>query len=196
MKKIVFLLIVVLLALGGCSNTVEVDGAKVTYDELQTKIESRQSELDEIEGKLTAIKTEFAENDSKYKALEALAKEQDEIKQEVETKKAVLEETQEIIDSVKEELATLQGEILKYKDEPIKINPGFYYFGSDIESGRYKITAQEGQRGNVFIRKDGRSYVGETFGDGTRSSVKEFTFRSIDGDEIEAKIPIYLFPVD
>lgn len=184
------------MVFSGCSNTVEVDGAKVTYDDLQAKIESRQSELDEIEGKLNTIKKEFAENDSKYKALEELAREQEEIKREVEAKKATLEETQEIIDSVKEELAKLQGEVLNYKDEPIKVNPGFYYFGSDIESGRYKITAQEGQRGNVFIRSDGRSYVGETFGDGTDSSIKEFTFQSNDGDEIEATIPIYLYPVD
>jgi len=174
------------------NNTTEIDGMKVTYDELQRMIEEKENELNDITNELN-------ENKNFYDELQAIAKERNDLLETINEYKDEIMSLENEIEKKQKELDKLSGEIVKVKDDPIKINPGYYYFGIDnIEPGRYRMTAQEGQRGNVFVRdhERGMSYVAETFGDGTNGSVKEFTFYADEGDEIEATIPVYLYPVE
>src|SRR5690606_29534992 len=163
-----------------------------TYDELQRMIEEKENELNDITNELN-------ENKKFYDELQAIAKERNDLLETINDYKDEIMSLENEIEKKQKELDKLSGEIVKVKDDPIKINAGYNYFGIDnIEPGRYRMTAQEGQRGNVFVRdhERGMSYVAETFGDGTNGSVKEFTFYADEGDEIEATIPVYLYPVE
>ncbi|MUK88517.1 hypothetical protein GMD78_08940 [Ornithinibacillus sp. L9] len=159
--------------------------------QLDQEIESANGELNDTIKATNERKDEFQE-------LKELAANKDDLKSEVIKHQRELKSLQTDIKSAEEELAKLEGELIKASDKPIKVSAGYFYFGSDIEPGRYKITAQEGHRGNVFIREEGKrgSYVGETFGDGSRGSTVDFVFESKAGDEIEATIPVYLYPVE
>lgn len=206
MLKKVFVLFAVTFILSACGDKkVEVEGSLVTYDELQKKIEEREFELNELKDSISEHKQELKEvkgdissNKKRYDELEKLAKNEEKIKQSTQEMESKINSLETSIKEKQNKLSALEGELVKAEKQPIKINPGYYYFGVDaIAPGRYKVTAQEGQYGNVFIRRDGRSYVAETFGDGKRgSSIREFTFMSSAGDEIEATIPIYLYPVE
>jgi len=209
MRKVLILLLGIIL-LTACSDsdaeaqTAEVQGKEIAYEQLLEMIEEADQELssleEEIENKnkdLQEVENSLSENQSKFEGLEELAENRDQVNQEVNDAESELESLKSEISDKKDEIETIQGEIVKAKDEPIKLNAGYYYFGiDDIEPGRYKITAQEGNRGNVFIRDERGSYVAETFGDGERNSLTEFTFQSNEGDEIEATIPINLYPVE
>lgn len=208
MKRL--LLLLPLLLLVACQSSVDIEGEKVTYDELQEKLEELRDDIQEkgsrqedLKERITKRTTELGEltekhrkDEKKYDELEELATNQKDNEKELAKNKKKLDEVKDSIEKKEKQLESLKGDIAKAKDEPIKVSPGFYYFGTDIDEGRYKLTAQEGQRGNVFVRgENSRGYVGETFGKGEHA-IEEFTFEASEGDELEATIPIYLYPVE
>lgn len=203
MKRLIVLFIGAALVLSACGNNkVEIEGKAVDYQLLVDMVKEKEGELAEVEEnknaageELKKVKNEITSNWDRFEGLETLEKNKGKIEDEVIAASSTLEKTKLEIDAAKSELSKLQGDIVKAKDEPIKISAGFYYFGSDIKPGRYKLMAQPGHRGNVFIRTDGRSKVAETFGGGTYG-IDDFVFQALDGDEIEATVPVLLYPVE
>lgn len=204
MKRIV-LAIITLLTLTACASSTEIDGKKVTYDELDAMIEEREQtasnledeikekeeKLKDYESQLSEILTEFRENKTKYERLEEIADKEDEVNESLKEKESELRSLEKSIEEKQGELDSLTGDLVKIKGEPIKVNPGTFYFGSDIEVGRYKVTYQEGQRGNIYFR--GSERFAETFGSG---ATQEYTFNGYDGEEIQFDIPALLYPVE
>lgn len=176
---------VIISILYGAGKGIELDEGKVTYDELQEVIKDKENELNDITN-------ELKENEDYYNELQRIEDKKEEIKKDVVEyeKDEISLETE--IENKEEKLNKIDKKIIKIKDEPTKINPGVYYFGDDIEPGRYKLTYQEGYDGNVFFRGDNN--FGETFGKG-KYSIEEYTFYADEDDELEATIPINLYPV-
>lgn len=203
MKKVVLLLTMLILA--GCGNDeVEVNGSKMEYEELLAEIEKSKADLEVIEKNKSTSQTELAEIEKnlddkkdKYEALEKLAADQKNVESNLEKSKNEITSLQVEIDSAETELKGLQGAIVKVKDEPIRIGAGYYYFGDDIPPGRYKAVPQEGQSGNFFVRDINGSKVNTILGHRTDyGHVEEFLFEGFSGDEVEATLPVLLYPAE
>ena len=204
MKKLLLLFILFIsVALVGCSNEeaqAEVDGEVANLEGVRKMIDDSKEELSSLgeeisaaESDLRDIEMEFKNRESEFSKLSKLAENQESVKEEVKEAEASLDSLNSQIEDAESKLGELEGKIVSVSDAPIKINAGYFYFGSDVGSGRYELRAQDGHRGNVFIRRDDRSYVADTFGEG---ALTDFVFEAQDGDEIEATIPILLYPVE
>lgn len=77
------------------------------------------------------------------------------------------------------------------KDEKIEMSPGTYIFGEHIEPGRYTITFQDDYSGTIIFH--GEEKFGQNFGmrDGY---IYDYTFNAQDGEKLETRIPVILFP--
>jgi len=77
------------------------------------------------------------------------------------------------------------------EDGKTELSPGTYYFGEDIDPGRYTITFQDDYSGTIIFH--GEERFGENFGmrDGY---IYDYTFNAQDGEKLEASIPVILFP--
>lgn len=177
-------LIIAILYAVGMSVTLEED--KVSYDELQERIESKKIELSDIT-------KELEDNEEHYNKLIQMASDEKELEETISEYKSEVEVLEDEIGKKEQQLKKVDGELTKVLDEPIKVNPGTFYFGEDIEEGRYKVTAQSGQRGNIYFRGDER--FAETFGKGSYS-IDEYTFNAYHGEEIQFDIPALLYPVE
>lgn len=105
MRRLI-VLIALLLVVSACGNSTEINGKKVTYDELTSMIETKEGEekalyerLEELEGKiqeyeeqLSEIITEFNENKEKYDQLIEIA-EAEEVSSELPKKEGAEKET-------------------------------------------------------------------------------------------------------
>lgn len=192
-KNIILYSIIAVLAMGliismlyASGKGIALEEDKITYDELQTEIANKEVEL-------YNIKSDLEDNKEFYDALRELAEEHDELIDSIAEYKSDVESLETEIKEKENQLKKIEGKLVKVVDEPIKVNPGTFYFGDDIESGRYKVTHQEGQRGNIYFRGD-ESFA-ETFGKGDLS-VEEYTFNAYDGEEIQFDIPALLYPVE
>jgi|SRR5690625_277634 len=186
MKKIVMLILAALILSACGGESIDIEGDKVTYEELQDKIKDAEKEFSDIS-------QELIDKKDHYKELKKLDSKQDKLIDSVVDYEKEITSVEKELEEKQKELDEIEGKITKVKDEPIKINPGVYYFGEDIKEGRYKLTNQDGYNGNVFFRGDDN--FGETFGQG-EYSIEEYTFYADEGDEIEATIPILLYPVE
>ncbi|OEH55935.1 hypothetical protein AQ616_19045 [Oceanobacillus sp. E9] len=207
MKRISLVIISILvLLLAGCTKEAqaEVDGEAKNLEDLQTMVAGAKEELEELDGKigdkksdLSEIETEFQNRESEFSKLSKLAENKETAESELSEAESTLEKLNADIETAESELSKLEGDILKAIDEPIKLNPGFYYFGIDLDEGRYKLEAQEGNTGNVFVRGESGSIINEIFGTSNDGhSISEFTFYGSEGLEIEATIPVLLYPVE
>lgn len=205
-KSLLLFILLISVALVGCSNEeaqAEVDGEVVNLEKLHKMIDESTEQLSGLGEEITAaeselreIEMEFKNKESEFSKLSKLAENQESVKEEVKEAESTLDTLNSQIKDAESELEKLEGKIVSVTNEPIKINAGYFYFGSDVEPGRYELRPQEGQYGNVFIRRGGSSYVAETFGSADRGGLTDFVFEAQDGDEIEATIPILLYPVD
>lgn len=192
LRKYLFIIIAVLVValiisiLYGVGKGAELEEDKVTYDELQSLIADKEIELRDIT-------KELDDNKEYYDELQEIAAEHEELLETVVDYKAEITSLETDIEEKEKELEKINGEIAKVKDEPIKINPGVYYFGEDLDVGRYKLTNQEGYRGNAYFYGD--DSFAETFGEGDLS-IEEYTFYGDEGDKLKADIPIELYPVE
>ncbi|MEH7223900.1 hypothetical protein V7112_08765 [Bacillus sp. JJ1566] len=192
---------------GKSAAAIPIEGKKMTYDELVEEIKKKeqiskdlQIDISEKYKEKESIIKEVQENQKTFdEAVEiidnkiAILEEIKTLETQVGTKKGEIETLNSDIESKKSELASITGEIQKSGEEPIKLGAGYYYFGKDIPPGRYDLQPQQGQYGNVFIRGlNGRSKVADTFG---RDELHSFIFEGIEGEEVEATIPIILVPV-
>jgi len=67
LKRSLFIIIMGILILAGCSSSVDIDGEKITYEELQDKIEKGQDHLEEIESTITKSENELEDLKEKEK---------------------------------------------------------------------------------------------------------------------------------
>lgn len=168
----------------GVGKGVALAEDKVTYDELQELIADKEEELEDITDDLES-------NKDYYDELQETADDHEELLESVVNYKVEITSLETEIEEKKDELNKISGEIAKVIDEPINVNPGTFYFGDDIDEGRYKVTYQEGERGNIYFR--GGERFAETFGNG---ATDEYTFNAYDGEEIQFDIPALLYPIE
>lgn len=182
----VLIISLVISILYGVGKGVVLDEDKITYDELQDLIADKEKELKEITNELES-------NKDYYNEVQETAAEHEELLEAVVDYKVEITSLETEMEEKQSELDKLTGEIAKVIDEPIKVNSGTFYFGDDIEEGRYKVTNQDGQRGNIYFRGD--EGFAETFGKGDYS-VEEYTFNAYEGEEIQFDIPALLYPLE
>src|SRR5690625_132653 len=193
MRGILFLIFSITL-LTACGDKVDIDGVKVDYDELLEMQVSQQNKLDEMNEELESTEKKLRSNKEKIEELELLEMRRDDYKKEVDNKKKELKGLEENISKKKDELKNLKGDILELSDKPIDIDAGYFYFGTDIEPGRYTVKPKGNNSGNFFVR--GTNRVNIILGNDYDSHVEEFTFEAYDGDELETKIPVELYLVE
>lgn len=188
MKRLIIFIFLCLL-LSGCAteNKGEVAGALLTYDEIQEEISIAERDLENLQSELESFSEEYEV------ALNAIERE-DEIFTNVRKKEEELIELENSISEAEKQLKILSGELVAFSDEPIKIGAGYFYFGQDIDPGRYQVKPQEGKSGNFFVR--GNNRVNIILGENRDSHVESFVFEAKEGDELEATIPIFLYPVE
>ena len=202
MKKIVLFISVLFLAACG-NDEVEVNGSKMEYEELLAKIEESKSDLTEIEEnkstaekELSKITDNLNENKKEFEDLKDLQKNRNAVTSKVAEAEKKLGLLELDIEEAETELKALKGEIVVAADDPLSIGAGFYYFGSDIPEGRYKVMPQKGHRGNLFVKDStGSSFVNTILAeaDGYNS---EFLFTGMEGDVLEATMPVLLYPAE
>lgn len=191
-KKITVLLVAIFF-LAGCNEEVDIEGEKVNYEELQAMVDEKEKDIKNKDKELQKVTDLLESNKKEYDELEELSQNKESLLDDIveyEKEEIDLDET---IKEKEEELDGINQEIVKTEGDPISVNPGTYYFGDDIEPGRYKLTYQDGYDGNVFFRGDNN--FGETFGKG-KYSIEEYTFYADEGDEIELTIPVLLHPTE
>ncbi|MCU9614129.1 hypothetical protein OEV98_11210 [Caldibacillus lycopersici] len=199
------------LGIGQSVAKVKIDNKKMSYDQITTEIKTKNTELEDLENKINETRTELVSvTDEKNKVLNEINQNKkiideaneiinnrDSLTNEINDKGTELAVLDTDIKKKKEELDALTVQIKKTGEDPYKLGAGYYYFGSDIPTGRYELRAQDGYRGNIFVRgTNGISKVAETFGEGSEYSIESFVFDGLDGEEIEATIPIILVPVE
>jgi len=198
MKRILLVLFIPFLLTACGNDQVEIDGEMVKLDELKEMVAEEQQTLSEVEEeinrkeqKVLGLEIEFQDREAEFNELVALSEERESLDEEVIQLRIER-------DDLNREIEKLTADVVEVKDEPIKVGAGYFYFGDYIETGRYELKAQDGYRGNVFIRRNGISYVADTFGQSRTSDEEELTFifSSEVGDEIEATVPIELYPVE
>lgn len=179
-----------------------------TYEELVAGIKDKEEQIEKIDTELESLideKQTVTQEVNENKELIEVAKDYSQNKEaldnqlqtltsQISTKNEEIKQLDSQISSKQDELASLTGQIQETGEAPIELGAGFYYFGKDIPPGRYDLQPQPGQYGNVFVRGlNGISKVGETFG---RDELQSFIFEGLEGEEIEATIPIILVPVE
>jgi|GEM_PF-5166236 len=183
--KRVFVLLTVAFFLVACgSKSVDIEGEKVTYDELKEKIKEKEEELDEIT-------IDLNKNKNHYEELQEIEEEHQELLDGSLYYREEITELDEEIEEKEIELNKINGDLVKVKDDPIKINPGTYYFGEDLEEGRYKVTYQDGEHGNIYFHGD--EDFAQTFGN---DETKEYTFNANEGEDIKTDIQALLYPIE
>ncbi|AUJ26561.1 hypothetical protein [Virgibacillus dokdonensis] len=185
----VLVVALIISILYGVGKGVVLGEDKVTYDELQKKIEDKERELE-------SISTELKENEDYYNELQQIEEEREELMQTVVDYKVEITSLENEIEDKENKLNKIEGKIVKTVDKPIKLEAGYFYFGEDIDPGRYKIEVPKGTNGNVHVKsEDGDLIVSKNIGGNSQYSVDSYTFHASSGDEIEASVPLLLYPV-
>lgn len=196
-KGILFVVLVIVLFTSGCADkeaTAEVDGKAMKLHEIKEELEKAKDDLYEKNNEIEEAEKEIED----IKELKKIAKERDKVEKDLQKSKSELETVKADTKRAEEGLERLRGEVDEAESEPKKLNAGYHYFGDDVEAGNYILKPQQGHTGNVFVRGlDGYSKVSETFGPGNDGhSISEFKFEGLEGEEIEATIPILLYPIE
>lgn len=168
MKKVLFILLFVLF-LVGCDN-----------EEAQAEVDGEAKNLEEI-------KIAISESEEELESLE----------EKINESKTTLETLDSNIDEAENELEEAQEQYASEPDEPIEVEAGEFYFGEDIEPGRYKVEMQEGYSGNVRVESpEGDLVMAKSIGGDGQYSVESYTFSASLGDIIKPRAPILLHPVE
>lgn len=202
MKKMVLMVSILLLA--GCGNDeVKVNGEIMHFEQLEAEILLSESKLEEINKNIEVKEKELADlqktleaNADKYEGLEELSKNRDGVTSMVKESEKKLGLLEVDIEEAQVQLDKLKGDIVKVKEEPVKVGAGSFYFGEDIKPGRYKAVAQEGYRGIMFVRASGDLGSKASSALGSEDGNKDYVFEAVTGDELETTMPIYLYPVE
>jgi len=204
MRKYLLLMIVIIFT--ACSQSVDLEGSVVTYEELSEKIAEKEDDLDkasrkleEKEKELADIQKELEESESKIslnkatlEKLETLAANEKEMNENVEKSESKLKELKSKIKEKEKELEDITEVVRKTGDEPISLGAGHFVVGEDIPSGRYE--AFPDGRGSNFVVYDssGRLSVNTILG----GRVPSYVFTAGDGYEIENNAPAKLVPIE
>jgi hypothetical protein len=196
MRKLLFVLLAALFLLTACGDDqVEIDGEMVKLDELKEMVAEEQQTLSEVEEeinskeqKVLGLEIEFQDREAEFNELIALSEERESLEDEVIQLRIER-------DDLNREIEKLTAKVVEVKDEPIKVGAGYFYFGDDIEPGRYLIKPQNARGGNVFVRRNGSSYVNVILRE-SDDYPSDFVFESISGDELEVGTPVELYPVE
>ncbi|MFC4387508.1 hypothetical protein ACFOZ1_06735 [Gracilibacillus marinus] len=187
-KLLIVLVSLLFLVACGDEETIDIEGETLKYEEFKTELASVESELKtkkqelfDTKADLGRVIAQMEEEEAEFAELEELASNREQLESDV-------KEAQETLASLKKEIITL-------KDEPIKVGAGYFYFGEDLEPGRYLIKSQHPRGGNVFVRRDGSSYVNVILSD-SDGYPSDYVFESINGDELEVAMPVELYQVE
>jgi len=207
LKKLLFIAVLVLLVLAGCSEeTVKIDGEATNYEDLQVKIKEAEKELDGMEKELSTTNSDLEDineqvkvakgklesNQAEFDKLQELAKNREQIKTDVDKATTTLETLKTNIDKATEKLQAVTGKVTKAKGKPTEIGAGHFVFGSDIKPGRYEVTPV-GRGTNFVVYSSGGSLAVNTI---LGSDVPSYVFKAGDGYTLETEGRVKLTPVE
>lgn len=196
------LFIGVIYGIGNSSATLELNGDKVTYDELQGKLADVEANIETKEKEFSTLDEKFKERENEVNEVLALVDEKEEVSTKVDGVKGELTDTEKKLKSVSEELGEKKNElekvesaIVKKKEEPTQLLSGVYIVGIDVSEGRYQVT-NVGRGSNFFVYdSSGSGKVNTILGD-SRVGSGDYIFFANDGDLIETNGEVKLIPVE
>ena len=198
--------VIVLMALsffiGTQTQKGKVDGAMKSYNEIVMEIEEKEEKVKELKEKsvekteeVASLQSELTEAediiDEKNKAVNKIAGLNDELKSKQDEVNALDAQIKEKNDK----LSKLTGQVEESGSQPIHLNAGEFYVGSDLPEGRYKATATG--RGSNFVVYDETGYpeVNTILGDSVVGT-GDYTFTAQDGWMIKTQEAVKLIPLN
>lgn len=211
------------LFLFGCAAKVDIDGERVTYEQLTEKIaelneqieeleETKENyetiiagveeELDEIQENIDELSDEYDAHKEEFERLLSLVEEEETLIKNIETLNKTLDEKEAKKKALKgdikgkeKELSKIENVVSKTKEDPIELIAGQYIVGTDIPEGRYQAT-NIGDGSNFVVHSSGGSLkVNTILGDSIVGS-GDYVFFADDGDVIETRGRAKLIPVE
>jgi peptidoglycan hydrolase CwlO-like protein len=187
------------------SNTTKINGEKVTYNQLQKKVEALKNDKTNLESDVEEQTTKLSDLKSQHKdVMDAIAN-LDKTKQQVSDNQDKLAEVKSNIDdanselksvdskisTAKSELSTVNGQVIAAKSAPKTLTAGRYVVGKDVPEGRYKAVPQ-GSGSNFFVYDSGDPVVNTILGSDGEPS---YVFEATDGEEIQTESTVKLIPI-
>jgi|SRR5690625_3473576 len=201
-KKVWYIVLAIILmgafyGIGLNGAKAEVNGAKLKHEDIVKEIDTASSELDEIQdqikeaqGELDDKKDEFDEAQNVLDQKKDTQDELSSIESDLKDKKKEVKDLKSDIKEKSKELEKITSGIIEKEEEPIVLGAGQYIVGSDVPEGRYKAVPV-GRGSNFFVR--GAGSVNTILGD---SGQADYTFFTVDGDEIDTRAEVKLIPVE
>jgi len=201
-KRIWYVVLAIILmgvfyGIGSSGAKAEVNGVKLKHKDIVEEIDTANNELDEIQdhikeaqGKLDDKKDEFEEAQNVLDQKEDNQDELSSMESDLKDKKKELKDLKSDIKEKNKELEKITSGIIEKEEEPIVLGAGQYIVGSDVPEGRYKAVPV-GRGSNFFVR--GAGSVNTILGDNGQA---DYTFFTVEGDEIDTRAKVKLIPVE
>lgn len=200
---VVFLLLIISFSIGSSSAKTDLDGKKVTYDDLVVKIKEKKSKLNKTENKFSDTKAKLEDITQEYKAANAVINNKTEnenkvkeLDEQISSKSSQISSLDSTINTKKNELSSLESAIKVKKEAPVELPAGQFIVGKDISPGRYKVLPIG--RGANFMVYDssGNNVVNTIIYSSSDLGVSEYVTLLSDGYIIDAHSPFKYVPVE
>lgn len=201
--------------MGNTNAAVPLGEKKVTYEEIEkeiatkeselaaviTEIEAKEDELGHTNSKNDDVLDEIKKNQAKFDEAMEISEKKDDLLAEIKkaegqlsSKKEELSSLDSQIASKNDELATV-GQLIKEKDEePVQLSAGTFIVGQDVPPGRYKAEPV-GRGSNFAVYSDTGDLEVNTILGGSYGEA-EYIFYAFDGYIIESRSTASLTPVE
>ncbi|ASK63745.1 hypothetical protein CFK37_17075 [Virgibacillus phasianinus] len=203
------ILVALAFSIGSDSAKATVEGEKLKYDEIISKIERAKADLKTNEEELKKSEAAFKKQEEilENKRTEvdeaiALVQTRDQLNNKVEDLKTEVSGLKTDQDKIKADIKLKQKEldevtnaVKKKKEDPVELMAGQYVVGKDVPGGRYQVTNVG--RGTNFFVYDSRGYptVNTILGNDSIGS-GDYVFFTTEGDTIETLGKVKLIPVE
>ncbi|WP_368504167.1 hypothetical protein AB3N04_19245 [Alkalihalophilus sp. As8PL] len=207
--SVLFIIVAAVIAynMGNNNATIELEGEKITLEEIKQQITAYEQEQVEHQEKTAESKAEYEakkqeldELSEEYREVKALVRRSDELSSQIKEIEQSLEQKDSEVSSLdaalsekQSELELLTNSIVEKKEEPRVLSAGVFTVGTDLPAGRYKIEPNSGS-GNYFVNSGMKTNI--ILGKGDSFYLSEYIMAFSDGDEIEATLPVKYTPVE
>lgn len=203
----IIVVMVVFYSVGNGSATTTINGKKVGYDKIVSKITDLKKQENQFESQIKDTQVKMDDLDTQFKSRQAQFQNAVDLSSKVDSMKSDLSSLTSDIKSKQGTSSSLDGQISSKKAEldklqhviqvtgeaPITLGAGQYTIGKDIKAGRYTVT-NIGEGSNFFVYdSDGQAVVNTILGNGIGSG--DYTFYCTDDETIETHGEIKLIPV-
>lgn len=185
MKKYIAIIFISLFLIGCGNKTVDIEGEAVTYDELQDKIKTAETELKDLGENLQTTQQELNDNKEEFEELTKLSEKRGELEKEVTS-------LDNEIKTKQKELVSVTAEVEKSEKETIEVGAGHFVFGEDVPAGRYEAFPA-GQSSKITVKDfSGEVRVNEVIG---AEDSPSYVFEALDDYTLELNGAVELVPL-